>query len=334
MAGCSKEVVTKSMVGADDAWMYDVTLPVPVLFASPEVQTKAPVTAISNGMEIGVFGFRTDAEMYSDTDDGMNMRNANVKVNTKLMLNLTEPFYYPESDNFRFYSYHPYSGSYQIDDDGKVSVEIDFSYNNTLATHKDVLWAREDGDGGFNADLAREGVRPKFSYTHPAICVSFYAKVDKVVAKTSVAKLYFKDVPTSGKLCVADVSNPDAEGRFYEVVSRGDLMLTNGRSGSLEVELSTEPSKLGQDVFMYPDSEPFCLQVTLRMGEAGKSYDVMTDYVIRPKDLPDGKFLPGHHYSFCLNVLTGSSDISFTVTKDSEEDILDFDNEFQWEDAF
>ena len=316
------------MVGTDDAWMYDVTLPVPVLFASPEVQTKAPVTAISNGMEIGVFGFRTDAGMYSDADDGMNMRNANVKVNTKLMLNLTEPFYYPESDDFRFYSYYPYSDSYQIDDDGKVSVEI------KLATEKDVLWDRTDGDGGFNADLAREGVKPKFSYTHPAACISFYAVVDKMNTRTVLSNLKLVDVPKLAKLCVADVKNPDQEGCFYEVVQKGDGIVTYAGTGNLNVELSTEQSKVGHDMFIYPGSESVRLQTVLLLGEAGMASRVVADYVINPKDLPDGKFLPGHHYSFCLNVLTGSSDISFKVTKDSEEDILDFDNEFQWEDAF
>jgi hypothetical protein len=311
--------------------MYDVTLPVPVLFASPEVQTKAPITAIQRGMKIGVFGFKSVADRYSDEDDGMNMRNAYVYVNTGLTMKFNDPFYYPESkgdDNFRFYSYLPYSDSYEIDGDGKVSVELE------VATDKDILWDREDGEGGFNADLAREGVKPRFSYTHPAACISFYAEVDKVSTKTVVGQLILKNVPKKAKLCVADINNPEDEGRFYEVTQVGDTLVTNGSNNNLNIKLSTEPTKLGKEMFIYPDSRPFRVQVKLLLGETGKESKIVADYVIRPEDLPDGRFLPGHHYNFSLNVLTASSDISFKVTKDSEEDILDFDNEFQWEDAF
>ena len=332
MAGCSKDIDTKSPVSVDDAWMYDVSLPVPVLFASPDVQTKAPITAMKQNMNIGVFGFDMAAEQYSDEDDGMNMRNGLLVVDSKLRLNLKEPFYYPPSEDksFRFYSYYPYADSYQIGNDGKVSVEMN------VATHLDILWDREDGEKGFNAKLARGGRKPQFSYSHPASCVSFYAEVDKLGTRTVIGNVTLIDVPIKARLCVADIENSENEGRFYEVAKRGDVIVSNGSTGNINVELSTEPRQLGQDMFIYPDSGYLRLRVLLILGEEGKVSRVQADYVIKPEDLPEPEegFLPGHHYKFNLKVLSASSDLTFTVTKDSEDKVLDFDNEFQWDDAF
>lgn len=306
MAGCSKEVVTKSEVSADDAWMYDETLPVPVEFGVSSVRSKAAIetSADLNGKSFKVFAFDKNTHDYTKPD-GLNLRNADAKCQLnqgKSVLTLKKLYYYPQylDTEYCFYSFYPVATT--TIDSQKVLVDMPVS-----GTY-DVLWAKSIvNDGGYNAEYFRDGnPLPSFNYSHPCACVSLSASLSQSISeKIIIDGVKLINVPLSAKLCVAtceDVSYED-EGYFVEVTQKGDKALTNGSSGNLSVELTTSPKRLGVDLFLVPCSS-LTLQVTMRIN--GVVSKAPVEYVLNPSDFrPELKgFEAGVRYEFNLNVLS------------------------------
>ncbi len=157
----------------EDAWMYDVTLPVPIQFGSMNEgpATKADITSIE-GLPLGVIAINNDesrdwtgkatAAVLPEDDyiwDGF-VKEMKLKTENKVEKVVFEDgntYYYPmnSSNSYDFYGYHPYS----------ASVAVDYSPNGlyvpfSLDGKSEVLYAHAAGKSsfgvkGFNAAYVR-----------------------------------------------------------------------------------------------------------------------------------------------------------------------------------
>ena len=189
-AGCSK-------VGPEhsdpNAWMYDESLPVPVMLGTPgaEVLTKVGIGNDDLPTDpVGIFALDKDA----DSENWGNASPSCLLVNEKATIvdgNITfdKTKYYPleSSHNFTFYSYYPFYNQYTK----LVGSQYKLTYTLSGTKDRDILWAiaeatsieyrKSDGTistvSGYNAAYMRKGGEiPKLTYKHLLTALTFKLK--------------------------------------------------------------------------------------------------------------------------------------------------------------
>ena len=327
MAGCTKDIATHA--------------PVPVQLEVSSVDMKAMINSSSQirNLPFGVFAFDKAAVSLA-ADDGLMMRNQSavgVVTGGKSSLKLSKTSYYPlnKSTEFAFYSYY----AYPLD---KITSEV----TQTQALVKipvtgvyDVLWAKSSVDGGYNAGYIRDGgAHPSFHFSHPTACLSFTANIENEIANTHVRLSSLSLVaPEQATLCVADIKNPENEGRF---VSAGDdvlkLVINDSYTGNLNLLLSQERQKCCQDVFIVPGKPTLTVKASFVIrgagadGTPGTSDDVIqnanAELILRAGD---GKvFEPGYIYSFNLK-MKSPTQVTFEIGGDDQIKVEGFKPAFQ-----
>ena len=142
-----------------NAWMYDESLPVPIMMNTPgaETMTKSSVEDLSDIKQIGVFGLDRSENQPGWKSSGsfpnissILLNNQKATVNSDGSINFDgETKYYPLSgtNSYDFYAYYPYkeagSGLSCYDSSTATSYyTVTYSIGNT-----DILWAKAANDG-------------------------------------------------------------------------------------------------------------------------------------------------------------------------------------------
>lgn len=339
VAGCAKDVVTKAPAAGDDAWMYDETLPVPVQFGGADVKSMINSISQINNKTFGVFAFDKFATDLRD-DDGFMIRNASavgVASATAGSLKLTQPAYYPNTSDteFTFYSFY----AYPID---QVTYEITRTkalVNIPVSGVYDVLWAKAETAGGYNAVYMRDGgAHPAFSFSHPAACLSFKACIDEKIEGTDVRLTALSIVaPAEATLCITDIVDRDKEGKFVAVGENVDRpALTGGFSSSLSCVLTTEPQRFCQDMFIVPGGDKMTVKASFVIRSPGAdkvlntSDDIIqrtsSELVLKPRN--GGVFEAGMIYTFHLKMRT-PEELTFELDSDDLISVKPFEPAFK-----
>lgn len=342
MAGCVKIVDTKSPVSAEDAWMYDESLPVPVQLGVAGTETKAAINSIEDirNRTFGLFAFDKAAADLS-TDDGLMLRNlpaTGVVAGSIGSLRLSEAYYYPihSEREFSFYSYY----AYPMKDVSCEITETQALVTIPVTGINDVLWAEAETEDGYNASYIRNGgAAPAFNYTHATACLAFKASISEAVDGTNVRLSSLKVVgPATATLCVADIADPMNKGTF---VARGEMTekmaLTDGYSGNLNLLLSETPQRFCQDMFIVPGDQTVTVKASFVIRSAGSdgitdtSDDVIQNasntVILRAGD--DGEvFKAGYRYAYNLKMIS-PSELTFTLGDEDQIEIEGYEPAFK-----
>lgn len=148
-AGCSK--AGPELPSDPDAWKWDESLPVPIMFGTPEteVMTKAGVSTLTDMEEIGIVGLDYSGgwKAISEHNPGSNSGEKSPNV----LIDATQPAtidgsgkitfsktpYYPisGSQNFTFYGFYPHSNKIYVGGSSRYYADL------TIDGKTDVLWA-------------------------------------------------------------------------------------------------------------------------------------------------------------------------------------------------
>ncbi len=203
-ASCSKHN-DAPIVAPEEAWLYDVNLPVPIQFSSTSSLTKAEVVPVDGkfpaGLSLGIFGvnnngdywYATAAGDYLWTDETTNKPYvAELLTRDGGALEFSTTQYYPiRSDkSYDFYGYYPYQNTNgeAATVSGTQGAAIKYNIGNI-----DVLWAKAEGkeyspkDGsaaikGFNAKyiraITKDGKKdenlPNLAFKHKLAKITFH----------------------------------------------------------------------------------------------------------------------------------------------------------------
>lgn len=334
-AGCSKDIPTKAQDPSDEAWRYDLDLPVPIRFAADPDLTKASISSLDDlqGKKVGVFGFEKSPLSYN-ADDNLMMRNivAECVVDDGVgSLQTDEEWYYPlnqDSIEYEFCSYYPRNNGGYISSDTQISVNV------PVTNLYDVLWAKASVEDGFNGAYIRaNGPVPSFEYKHKTACITFRASTNVADAGVKIMFVKFVDVPTTAQLCVADLENPSNVGNFISYSQKTEWSarrLDSGASGTLDFLLTSTPQAVCQPTFVAP-CKTLKIKVDVRYGGSSKANWV--EFELDPADLGAERgeegFLAEYHYAFDLKVIS-PTEVEFALESGS---VFDFE-ENQWQDAF
>ena len=167
MAGCSKKNL--QVTPDEDAWVDDLSLPVPIQFGSSSfLETKAEgIESVDDlaGKVLGIYGLAKNGSDWTNGSEDALLYNAKASV-TGSQVNLEgDKKYYPrESDkNFSFYGVYPRFTGAAMDADGLyVNIGKDSGDNvvHGLLGSTDIIWsmseATPEGDvDGYNAKYMR-----------------------------------------------------------------------------------------------------------------------------------------------------------------------------------
>lgn len=270
-AGCSK-------VGPEhsdpNAWMFDESLPVPVLMGDmgAEPMTKAVVESIDN-ITLGIYGLDV-----SDGQDAWRLSgayNKSIKVNSILVNN--EPAtvtdgkvvftngtkYYPlnSSNRFNFYAYYPRKST---DTNLKCSDDGTYFYANYTIGYDDILWDEAEAKdfeyekdestyriSGYNAAYIRkinehgalDENLPRLELQHKLTALKFKLYATKEAAQALntagavITGLTIDDTYTKGSLIIADKrTTGNQKGKFItDDESIGSIQLRKGTDSKFEI---------------------------------------------------------------------------------------------------
>ena len=146
MAGCSKDIKPSSP--DPDAWMHDLSLPVPIQFGATSVQTKAGDISTAADMVGKKFGFYAVSDKVVDltADNNLSMPQ-NLMATCEMVPNTDNkvvrfnleggPYYYPttNTDNYTFYGYHAHVSGQGIERASKDSLFLVVEVGST-----DIMW--------------------------------------------------------------------------------------------------------------------------------------------------------------------------------------------------
>lgn len=144
--GCSKHVAAETQP-AEDAWMYDESLPVPIQFgvSGVSVKVRSPFNSLDDlvGEDFGIIAM--DVEQDVVLLEGETATCVYDAVKDRQMLQFEREKYYPYTSecNFSFFAYYkgdnPNVPAFE-DDCVKLTIEGE------QWGHQDVLWARSDAE--------------------------------------------------------------------------------------------------------------------------------------------------------------------------------------------
>lgn len=177
-AGCSKskvEVINEPQ-SQEDAWVNDLSLPVPIEFSAPSALSKAtpsgPVEGtVMDDLDIGIFALAiTDGQPETPSHSGPHtqiwntsnaasvlLRNEHATTGTDGSITLDETKYYPiDSDySYSFFGYYPYTETADIHTDyARILFSIGYTDILYAADHAQKFSAIQDLIG-FNAEYIR-----------------------------------------------------------------------------------------------------------------------------------------------------------------------------------
>ena len=313
MASCSKQ---ENAQVADDAWVYDESLPVPVTFAAPQVTIESKAVNPGklenlNGLDIGVFALATgEGAAGWTTTDGAFINNQKVVTGAEDGSITFKPvIYYPmnSEQSYSFFAYYPYQ-----------------SENIALATHceitfdingfTDILWSKayatplQDGVTGYNAAYIRrlkaaqggEEKMPKLRFYHALTSLQFNAQLDgasdvvqlnsMTVRATSQAKLR---LASSG--AAVDTWTPT-----WTPMGQGNISVRQeakgSSSGTLNITLTESPQEVGDIVMLVPGES---YEATINMTIGGDPYT----FTVPVKRANEGdQFEAGYEYAMTIKV--------------------------------
>lgn len=264
-SGCSKVNELPEKADADnDAWKWDETLPVPIVFSTAPVvgvESKSKEGLLITSMEgeqVSVYALATvcnDNGTPADPDDDIFSSGFSVSDedggngNGILMSNIisqpiqdgnitfTDDRYYPfdNSLTYSFYSYSPHTDKRTFSDDGWIQVMF-----NPLDGRTDILWAeshakpyQQEGTWlyGYNSQYIRaiggeNGNLPYFHYSHKLIAFTFTASSESERDHV-IATMYLDNVPTGLALNIAGAKDAAADKTpgSFDVLEKGRLYL-------------------------------------------------------------------------------------------------------------
>lgn len=328
MAGCSKDTPEVQAKPDPDAWMYDVSLPVPIRFGSSELDTRAAIEDMSDMVDqrFAFIAVNKNADNLNEPDDIDFPDNARAKYvgvgseEGKFVFmtpkNSAEEmvYYYPVNTDecYSFYGYHSEETKNNVDPDNVppiareedvVAVEIG------VAVKEDILWGKAEAEAeiasngymydGFNAAYIRKIQKtPCVEFIHPATCLRFTLtrKENRVSSNLIVSHAYLDSIPSKARLCLYDLAR-DKMGQFTDVIETNDVEIAKG------VALTTNVGKKLDDLFIMPQTEPLKLRLVFALPNSTTGMSMT--YELDPNDYPaigpEG-FLAGHRYNFNLIV--------------------------------
>jgi len=311
MAGCSKN---NPQQPDPDAWVHDLSLPVPIQFGSSLVETKGGFESADDleGLEgFGVYGLakNDDASWVQGTQDVL-LYNTKAGVESGSVVLTGGPYYYPREStrNFSFYGYFPRLVGTTLKDGVGLGapVGVGSAENARYALGKtDFIWAKAAAKGnGYNAKYIR-GIRsesiddesPIFNFRHVTSGLKFVAvanmdenvntgaasNTDADFVAIKIKSVTLKNVFTSGWLCVAG----ENEGEIIELGDPASLTITP--------DSDVNPTALGTEIgefFPYPDpNSDSGYEVEVKVESPLGTYTV---------DFTTEKLVPGTRYVYNL----------------------------------
>lgn len=325
MAGCSKVEHNPSpspRPSEGDEWLYDVNLPVPILFGSGEVVSKSPITSVEDLADktFGIFAVDKNAEMWTVTDGTVYLNNegAHYNLETGSMVFGGTPeeqitLYYPSiSDvNLDFYAYHPKSAATDVSDH-MITTKVRFGSD-------DILWAPASARDiyrngklfrGYNAEYIRQfpgaEYRPNFKFTHPASVIRFRITKTESAGNMHISSstLTLKDMAKTADLCVASMGAAQVQsGTIIDDGSQRDDITFNAAT-----DLTNEKAILCH-AFIMPEASRKIVEGEIVLNGETKSFTIDLEEL---GAVVEG-FQPGYAYNILLTV---DEQLNVTVTAD------------------
>lgn len=333
LIGCSKN-------GPDtprdpNAWMYDESLPVPVMMNSvTEAATKASVESL-DGITIGVMGldgreglpdWKWSEGIEYPRHQGILLNNQEASIVSGAIQFADGPKYYPiaGSNAYNFYAYHPKQTLSYIDN------VISATYNNIGDT--DIIWADATRDPGYNAayirgqlELKNEGkiseeewknANPNFNFEHKLTYLKFKLQATEEnalnlnEAGVKITGLKITNTYNKVQLIIADRYNPENNGTVvptgtaYTPIS---LKKDGNATFALDINSGTTDDKgnkvleFGDGLILLPEpqEEQFTGELTISRGDG--ITETLPLIFKDPKLESEGRnFIAGHKYTFSI----------------------------------
>ena len=314
LASCSNQENAQPAsvpAGDEEAWVYDESLPVPVMFTTPQitVQSKAAVNDMV-GLEVGVFGLDRTGHWGEATSENVLMYNTQATVSSHQDRGLTfsPQVYYPMTNdvNFNFYGYYPYSADVTYENSRRYEV----TYENIGTT--DILWAKETANqitvngnnyDGFNARYVRNatssgqtGELPSLVFNHMLTGMKFSVRLAESAVNIRFKGLTLTNIQPNATLRIADYMEPETwEGVVVGEGTPGTIQLKKDSDGSTDfssVGIGTIAASLGATLMLVP-AESYTAEIYLTVdGE---------DIAPVPVTLTrEGGFVKGEMYSMTI----------------------------------
>lgn len=333
LIGCSK--IGSETPSDPNAWMYDESLPVPVMMNSvTEAATKASVESL-DGITIGVMGldgreglpdWKWSGGIEYPQHQGILLNNQEASIVSGAIQFADGPKYYPiaGSNAYNFYAYHPKQTISYIDN------VISATYNNIGDT--DILWADATRDPGYNAayirgqlELKNEGkiseedwknANPNFNFEHKLTYLKFKLQATKEnalnlnEAGVKITGLKITNTYNKVQLIIADRYNPENNGTVvptgtaYTPIS---LKKDGNATFALDINSGTTDDKgnkvleFGDGLILLPEpqEEQFTGELTISRGDG--ITETLPLIFKDPKLESEGRnFIAGHKYTFSI----------------------------------
>lgn len=364
MASCSKD---DPQLPPDDAWVNDLSLPVPIQFGSgfsQDLVTKVGYESLEDFDEsviFGIFGLDTDSTDWSQDSPAVLLYNASSQFKDgKIGFRYNKQvvtYYYPMevSCNYTFYAYHTRNANveHRVDDDDKDGYYVPITFGSD-----DVLWAKTEvvdemetqvGRDGFNSAYCR-AVRkkglpadiymPNLKFEHLTTALEFYAVgdntedpslTDEDFSDVTVKKISITNAVSGATLCIAH-EDPGKEKTWSDVPGPEDAVTTVMSGIATEGVHPTVGggTLVGDGLFLYPQ-DTYDVEIVINSPKlSGKE-----DSVLKRSVSATGGFKAGSKYRFDIVLKSPELlDISITATEfaDSTATIIG-DNVFDENDA-
>ena len=336
MAGCSKKNL--QVTPDEDAWVDDLSLPVPIQFGSSSfLETKAGgIESVEDlaGKVLGIYGLAKNGSDWTNGSDDALLYNERASVSGgQVNLEGGKKYYPRESDkNFSFYGIYPRFTQAAPSDGGlyvKVGKGSGDNESHGLLGSTDIIWAMseaelEGGVDGYNAKYMRairkagtyDTKSPSFLFGHvtAGLKIIVAANMDKHNGQNSnsdtdfevikIKKVTVKNVHRSGRLCLAGAN----AGMVVDLGNPEDVLLMNSSEGvsptGAGVELGT--------IYPYPDEEGK-YEVEVEVSNPTETYTV---------PITTEKLVPGTLTTYKL-VFNKLDDVSIKVDGVAWNDVLD-----------
>ena len=259
-AGCSKnkvEVIDDPQT-EEDAWVNDLSLPVPIQFSSSSMSTKAtpsgPIdgTNFNNALDLGIFALAVEYDRESSQytqvwnrnrfPETILLENEHAVTAADGQINFDETKYYPISNeySYSFYAYYPYTDSAIQTVEDYYKVTFDLGYTDILYASKNAYVSSVSGIIGFNAAYIR------------------WMKKNNYEENTNVnTQLNFVHKLTSLKINVNTTADSNSNMRVQTVTlkntaAQADLYVADSRPAGRNIsgQIQATPGSTGKDIVL------------------------------------------------------------------------------------
>lgn len=354
--GCSKGL----HVDKDDAWVHDESLPVPVMFSSPQVDVVTKSTFLGplndlNNLTIGILGLETTtATDWSQSPDLLFDEQKELATDGSLVFD--PPKYYPMSNtgDYSFYAYYCRGNKAKLSDDGSEYV-VSCNY----VGYTDLLWGYAEaeeynGIKGYNAKYIRaitkelpeeyEEKLPKLEFYHTLTALAFKVRAEEGagdVSKIQVHKLTLKDVHRNVEMVVAKKYSTSTSDTYKNVIRLpsedkqliGNIDLRKDANGDdvgtnvLDKSIPSTAESLGYGFMVYAKGiTSFKGELYLKIDNVVQNTPIELEFKAPTED----GFQPGIRYTYTILIkdaqkLTISTNLNGWVDYDGSEDSFTLD---------